>query len=327
MPKPVVLTHANLAATSTGLIGGEGASLDASTVAFAGLPLAHVFGLNSVIGTVLTAGGAVVLADGFDPVEVGELVARHRITAISAVPPQWKQLAMLDRRELFVTVVRATWSAAPMPPLIVEEVEESLGLRLAGGFGLTETSGTICQDDPRAPTLGTVGRPLGATVVRVVDGDEEAEPGDLGEIWVRGPSVVHTYLDGSRTAVDAEGWLRTGDIGVVEEDGRVAIVDRSKDVINVSGFNVSPAEVESVLAEHPAVATSVVVGDVEDDREVVVAHVVLERGRHATEAELVEHCQNQLSRYKVPRHVLLHDELPVTESGKVVRRLLGTDRT
>jgi long-chain acyl-CoA synthetase len=324
LPKPVVLTHANLAATSDGLVNGPGAQLDAGTVAFHGLPLSHVFGLNSLMGTVLSAGGTLVLADGVEPERVAEIVARHRVTALSAVPLQGKALASLGSRELFATVNRATWSAAPMPPTLVAAVEERLGLRLAGGFGLTESSGTVLQDDPRAPHTGTVGRPLGQTEVRIVDDGEEALPGDFGELWLRGPSVVRSYLDGSPTEVDDEGWLRTGDVAVLDDDGRVAIVDRSKDVINVSGFNVSPAEVEEALASHPAVAASAVVGDLEDDHEVVVAHVVARPGAHPTEAELVEHCRAQLSRYKVPRRIHRHDELPLTESGKAGRRLLGT---
>lgn len=322
-PKPVVLTHGNLAATRAGLLGGPGPKLDAATVAFAGLPLSHVFGLNSVVGTVLAGGGEVVLVEGFEPGDIAELIARYRVTSISAVPLQWKAFAMLGRRDLFATVSRATWSAAPMQPSLVAAVDERLGLRLAGGFGLTETSGTVCQDDPAAPSLGTVGRPLGDTRVRIVDDGEDVLEGDFGEIWVQGPSVVRSYLDGSPTELTPDGWLRTGDIGVFDDEGRIAIVDRSKDVINVSGFNVSPSEVEDVLAAHPAVAACVVVGDVEDDREVVVAHVVPRPGEHPSEADLVEHCREQLSRYKVPRHVLLHDELPLTESGKAVRRLLG----
>ncbi|HVT78891.1 MAG TPA: fatty acid--CoA ligase, partial [Acidimicrobiales bacterium] len=119
------------------------------------------------------------------------------------------------------------------------------------------------------------------------------------------------------------GWFRTGDVGMFDDEGRLDIVDRKKDVINVNGFNVSPAEVEQALDLHPGVSTSVVVGEVEDDREVVVAHVVPQPGTTPTEAELVAHCRKQLSRHKVPKHVFLHRELPVTESGKAVRRLIA----
>lgn len=327
LPRPIVLSYGNLEATRRGLVAAPGAGLDAATVAYAGLPISHVFGLNSVVGTVLSVGGKLVLHTGFDPHEVAEQIARHRITAISVVPLMWKALAAAGDRELFATVSRATYAAAPMPPTVLEAVKEMIGVDVAGGFGLTETAGTICHDDPTDPHPGTVGIALGDTEIRVVaeTGDAvDALLGDVGEIWLRGPSVAKSYLDGSPLdGALADGWLRTGDIGMFDDQGRLDIVDRKKDVININGFNVSPAEIEVALAMHPGVSSSVVVGDVEDDREVVVAHVVPRPGEVVTEGELVEHCRAQLSRYKVPSHVFLHRELPITESGKAVRRLLG----
>ncbi|MDQ1395062.1 MAG: long-chain acyl-CoA synthetase, partial [Acidimicrobiaceae bacterium] len=269
IPKPVVLTFGNVAATSDGIIAGPGAGLDSSTIAFAGLPLAHVFGLNSIVGTVLRAGGKLILHDGFDPEEVSDLVARHRVTALSGVPLMWKALAEVGNRAMFATISRATYAAAGAPPAVAASVAESLGLALAGGFGLTETAGTICHDDPTHPHAGTVGRPLGATELRIVDDGGDALSGDYGEIWLRGPSVARTYLDGSPVDLTDDGWFRTGDVGVLDDDGRLAIVDRKKDVINISGFNVSPAEVEAALSAHHAVANAVVVGEVDNDREVV----------------------------------------------------------
>jgi long-chain acyl-CoA synthetase len=322
LPKPVVLTYRNLAATRDGLVGAPGSGLDAAVVAYAGLPISHVFGLNSIIGTVLSVGGKLVLHSGFDPHEVSELIARHRVTAVSMVPLMWKALAAAADRDLFSTVSRATYAAAPMPPTTLDAVRDALDLDVAGGFGLTETAGTVCHDDPTLPHAGTVGLPLGDTEIRVVDGGEDALVGDTGEIWLRGTSVARAYLDGTPLET-TDGWFRTGDIGMFDDEGRLDIVDRKKDVINVGGFNVSPAEVEVALATHPGVSTSVVVGDVENDREVVIAHVVPRPGTMPTEAELVAHCRTHLSRYKVPTHVFLHRELPVTESGKAVRRLLG----
>lgn len=323
LPRPVVLTYGNLDATRAGLVAAPGSGLDAGTIAFAGLPISHVFGLNSVVGTVLSVGGKLVLHSGFDPHEVSELIARHRITAISVVPLLWKALAAAGDRDLFATVTRATYAAAPMPPTVLESVREMLGIEVAGGFGLTETAGTIVHDDPTDPHPGTVGLALGNTEIRVVSDGEDAVLGDVGEVWVRGPSVARNYLDGAPLDTVDGGWLRTGDIGMFDDEGRLDIVDRKKDIININGFNVSPVEVEVALAMHPGVSTSVVVGDVEDDREVVVAHVVPRPGETVTENELVEHCRAQLSRYKVPAHVFLHNELPITESGKNVRRLLG----
>ncbi len=323
LPQPVVLTYGNLAATSTGLIASPGSGLDHTAIAFAGLPLAHVFGLNSVVGTVLRAGGKVVLHEGFDAAEVCEVIARYRVTTISAVSLMWKGLAAVGNPELFSTVSRATYAAAGLPPVLFDTVRESLGITLAGGFGLTETAGTICHDDPTSPHPGTVGRPLGDTEIRILDDDADALLGDFGEVWVRGPSVARAHLDGSLLDVTKDGWFRTGDIGVIDDDGLLEIVDRKKDVINISGFNVSPAEVELALSVHPDVGTSVVVGDALDDREVVIAHVVPVAGSGVTESDLLDHCRAQLSRYKVPTRIYLHDELPLTESGKAVRRLLG----
>lgn len=323
LPRPVVLTYGNLDATRNGLVNAPGSGLDASTIAYAGLPISHVFGLNSVVGTVLSVGGKLVLHTRFDPHEVTELIARHRITAISVVPLLWKALAAAGDRELFATVTRATYAAAPMPPAVLEAVREMIGVEVAGGFGLTETAGTIVHDDPTDPHPGTVGLPLGGTEIRVVSDGDDAVLGDVGEVWVRGPSVARNYLDGTPLDTVEGGWLRTGDIGMFDDEGRLDIVDRKKDIININGFNVSPAEVEVALGMHPGVSSSVVVGDLEDDREVVVAHVVPRPGETVTESELVEHCRVQLSRYKVPAHVFLHSELPITESGKNVRRLLG----
>jgi long-chain acyl-CoA synthetase len=322
-PRPVVLTHRNLTATCDGLIAAPGSGLDSATVALCALPISHVYGLNSILSTVLRAGGAVVLVNDTEAELVGELVARHRVTALPTVAAMWKSIAAVGDPALFRTVVRATYSAAPMSPRVLATVREALGLRLVGGFGMTETAGTICQDDPLDPAPGSLGRPLGDTELRVVDGDgHDVLPGDYGELLLRGPSLTRQYLDGTDVDIGDEGWFRTGDLAAFDDAGRMTIVDRSKDVINIGGFNVSPAEVETVLDEHPAVAGSVVVRDIEDDREVIVAHVSLIADGAASPAQLTEHCRDQLSRYKVPTRIIVHDELPVTEAGKAVRRLL-----
>lgn len=320
--RPVVLSHGNLAATSRGLIDGPGGGIGPSTVCLCAMPLAHVFGLNSILGTVLRGGGKVVLSDDTDPELLGELLARHRVTMFSAVPIMWKSMIQLGERSLFETVTRASYSAAPMPPALLAEVQDALGLTIVGGFGMTETAGTICLDDAHDPSFGSLGRPLGGNECRVVEHGADVEPGDYGSLLVRGPSVTSSYLDGSAVPTDDDGWFRTGDLATIDDEGRMTIVDREKDVINIGGFNVSPAEVESALSQHPAVASSVVVGDIEGDREIVVAHVEL-IDASATSEQLTEHCREFLSRYKVPSRILVHDELPRTDAGKAVRRLLA----
>jgi long-chain acyl-CoA synthetase len=319
----VVLTHRNVASTSDGLIAAPAAGLDSATVALCALPLSHVYGLNSILGTVLRAGGAVVLTTDTDAHVIAELVARHRITMLPTVAVMWKSLASVADASLFRTVVRPTYSAAPMPPSVLATVRDALGLTLVGGFGMTETAGTICIDDPSDPTPGSLGRPIGDTELRIIDENgHDVLPGDFGELVLRGSSVTRQYLDGSEVEIGEGGWFHTGDLATFDDAGRMSIVDRGKDVINIAGFNVSPAEVETVLDEHPAVAGSVVVRDLEDDREVIVAHVALIADGAATVDQLTEHCRERLSRYKVPTRVVLHDELPLTEAGKAVRRLL-----
>jgi long-chain acyl-CoA synthetase len=225
------------------------------------------------------------------------------------------------------TVTRATSSADHLPAAVAKQVHERFGVRIAAGYGLTETAGTICLDDPLNPVLNTVGRPLGDTQLRLVDDEgDEAEPGDPAEIWVRGPSVFGGYVGtfADVPAVTSDGWYRTGDVGVVGDDGRLMIVDRLKDVIIVGGFNVTPSEVEDVLLRHPMVSAALVVGEADDrSGERVVAYVVPRPGAAVDAAVLISHCADHVARYKVPARIVLRDDLPTTLTGKPVRRLLS----
>jgi long-chain acyl-CoA synthetase len=330
MPRPAVLTHANLAAVQQGLIDQPGSGLGPTTIALGVLPLSHVFGLNSVLGTVLRAGGTVVLSDRFDPSETLELVLRHRVTSISAVPQMWAAWAAMPDAapDTMATVTRATSSAEHLPSETVEAVRERFGVAIGGGYGLTETAGTIVLDDPREPSPPAVGQPLAAVQLRLVDRDGlEVEPGDRGEIWVRGPSVFLGYLgDGpsSPSVLHPGGWYGTGDVGILDDRGRLTIVDRMKDVVIVGGFNVSPTEVEDVIKAHPAIAAALVVGE-PDGRggERVVAYVIAATGVATPEpAALQEHCRRRLARYKVPARIEIRRDLPATVAGKPIRRLL-----
>jgi long-chain acyl-CoA synthetase len=326
-PRPVRLTHTNLGVVQLGMIEQPSSGLGRTTVALALLPISHVFGLNSLVGTMLRAGAAIVTLDRFDPLQSLELVARHGVTAISAVPQMWSAWSRTDAPDdAMRTVTRATSSAAHLPPDVAERIRERFGVRVAAGYGLTETGGTICLDDPLEPVLNTVGRPLAGTEIRLVDDDgEDAEPGDPAEIWLRGGSVFAGYAGAfaDQAALEPGGWLRTGDIGVVADDGRLMIVDRVKDVIIVGGFNVTPTEVEDVLLLHPTVSAALVVGEADDrSGERVVAYVVPHAGATIDAAALVEHCAANVARYKVPARIEVRDDVPTTTSGKTVRRLL-----
>lgn len=326
-PRALHLTHQNLLAGQRGQADMEGSGLNGDTIGLVALPLAHIFGLNSVLGALLRVGATAVLMERFDAVAAAALVSEHRVNAISAVPQMWHSFMSADiPDDSFANVIRATASAAPLPESTVTRMAERFGVRLAGGYGLTETSGTISLDDPRAPRTGTVGRPLGDTEVRLVDTDGEApEEGDSGEIWLRGASVCSHYrsAEGIEPAVDLDGWHHTGDVGVFDSVGRLSIVDRIKDVVIVGGFNVSPSEVETVLLMHPGVENAGVIGEPDEHSgERIVAFVRPSTEGSATVQELTDHCRRRLARYKVPTRFEVRDYLPLTESGKVVRRLL-----
>ena len=326
-PAAVPLTHQNLQAAQRGQAEMDGSGLHSGTIGLVALPLAHIFGLNSVLGALLRVGATAVLMERFDAVGAAALVSEHHVNAISAVPQMWHAFLSAEISDnSFANLNRASASAAPLPDSTVERMAERFGVKLAGGYGLTETSGTISLDDPRAPRRGSVGRPLGDTEVRLVDTDGEApEEGDSGEIWLRGTSVCTHYrsADGIEPAVDEHGWLHTGDVGVCDSEGRLSIVDRIKDVVIVGGFNVSPSEVETVLLMHPGVASAGVIGEPDEySGERIVAFVRPSTPGGASVQELTDHCKRRLARYKVPTRFEVRDHLPLTDSGKVVRRLL-----
>lgn len=326
-PRPVPLTHGNLAAAQLGQINQPSSPLGTATIALAALPMAHIYGLNSVLGSLLRSGARIVMMERFDAAGAAELVTQHQINTIAAVPQMWNSFLDVGLPEFaFRSVTRATASAAPLSEKISGPFSEYFGLKLAGGYGLTESSGTICLDDPKFPHAGTVGRPLGDTVVRLVDRDgDDVEVGDSGEIWLKGSSMCRTYsASGELEAPRASGgWYETGDVGVFDGEGRLCVIDRIKDVVIVGGFNVSPAEVESVLLKHPGVSHAAVIGEADDrSGERIVAFVRPNAPGSATTDDLTAHCRRQLARYKIPARFELRDELPMTDSGKILRRLL-----
>jgi long-chain acyl-CoA synthetase len=217
--------------------------------------------------------------------------------------------------------------AAQRPLATSERLEDRFGLVVAGGYGLTEASPIVTSSTGRIPKRGSVGVVLGGIEMRIVDDDgRDALVGDAGEIWVRGDNVFAGYLDDPEATgrvLTADGWLRTGDIGYCDEDGFVYLVDRAKDLVIVSGFNVYPAEVEDVLSQAPGVADVGVVGVPHPHTgEAVKAYVVARPGASLDEEALIEFARDHLARYKCPSKVLVVDELPRNASGKLLRRAL-----
>jgi long-chain acyl-CoA synthetase len=319
-PKAAMLTHGNLHTNIRQAQAVPEDALRADDVVLGVLPLFHVFGLNVILGVSLFAGATVVLVERFDPTTALDTVRNHRCTVVGGAPPMWSTWAGLSGvdPDSFATVRLAFSGAAALPASTAVAMQDRFGLALREGYGLTEAS-------PIVTSAG--GRPLPGVSVRLVDDDGDDVPlGDPGELWVQGPNVFAGYWrDRAATerALTPDGWLRTGDVAVAGEDGTLRLVDRIKDLVIVSGFNVYPAEVEAVLRAHPAVADAAVVGVPHPHTgESVKAFVVVKPGAAVEEDDLVHHCEARLARYKCPAKVLFVPELPTGAAGKVLRRRL-----
>jgi long-chain acyl-CoA synthetase len=259
------------------------------------------------------------------------------VTTIAAVPAVYDAWLALDERDApadaFARVRLAVSGAAALPAETVRAMRERFGVALHEGYGLTEASPVVSTSAVGAAERpGSIGPPLPGVEVRLVDVDgSDVLAGDPGEIWVRGPNVFAGYWgddDATARVLTADGWLRTGDIAVAGDDGWLTLVDRVKDLIIVSGFNVYPAEVEDVLVEHPDVAEAAVVGEPHPRTgETVVAFVVAEPGHTIDRRDLLRFAQTRLARYKLPTRVEVVDTVPRTFAGKIVRRVLGSRDT
>lgn len=333
MPRPAILTHGNLAASLDALAGHSSVLGEGRHVLLAVIPLFHVFGLNAVLHLGLALGAAVVVEDHSSAERVAELVETKGVTVLGGPPTLWRQLA--DQPGLgsgsFEHVVLAVSGAAKLSPCTAVAVSERLGLTVVEGYGLTETCAAVASGVGAGAPLGSIGRLLPGVEARIVDAaGGDALVGDPGELWVRGPMVSPGFYqpgspvdDGAAIAAAGDGWLRTGDVAVVDDEGYLAIVDRAKDIVIVSGFNVYPGEVEAVLRAHPDVAEAAVVGrhdDVTGER--VVAFVVLSDAAAVAEDSLVAHCRAHLARYKIPASFEIRHQLPTGIAGKLRRREL-----
>lgn len=327
-PRAAMLSHGNLRSNIDQVLAAP-ERLTSSDVVYGLLPTYHIMGLNVVLGVALAVGATVVLVQRFDPSTMVETIKERGVTVIPGAPPMWTSLVQLDGLgpEDFAGVRLALTGAAKMPEAAMRELHDRLGLTLFEGYGLTEASPVVTSSVGAPPRIGSVGRVIDGVELRLVDesGDDALE-GDAGEVWVRGPNVFQGYWnDPEATArvLTADGWLRTGDVAVTDADGYLYLVDRAKDLIIVSGFNVYPAEVEHVLRQHPAVLDAAVVGVPHPHTgEAVKAFVVPRAGIAVDEDTLIEHCHDHLARYKCPSKVLLVDELPRNLAGKVLRRAL-----
>ena len=323
-PKAAVLTHGNLLSNIEQATAVE--NMSPSDVTFGVLPMYHIFGLNVMLCNTLAVGASIVLVQRFDPVSTIETLRERGVTVMLGAPSIWMALnQLLDvPADAFAKVRLALSGAAKLPEQVIHSLSNRFGLRVLEGYGLTEASPVVTTSIDMPFTPGSIGRPVPGVEVRIVDENgDDAFVGDSGEIWVRGPNVFAGYLndpDATARVLSPEGWLRTGDIAVADEDGHIFMVDRAKDLIIVSGFNVFPAEVEEVLTAHPDIVDAAVVGTAHPHTgEAVRAYVVLRPGTHLDEDTVVDHCRAHLARYKCPSKVLFVDQVPRNMTGKLQR--------
>ena len=253
---------------------------------------------------------------------------RLRVTVIPGAPALWAAFAHFDGlpADAFATVRLALSGASRLPVSVAEAMFERFGVEIREGYGLTEASPVVTTSTGAPVRFGSVGRALGGVEVRLVGSNGDALVGDVGEVWVRGDNVFAGYLDdpeATAAVFSDDGWLRTGDMATADDDGYLYLVDRVKDLIIVSGFNVYPAEVEEMLITHPEVLEVGVIGVPHPHTgEAVKAYVVLEPGSQLDEEALIDFSLDHLARYKCPSKVIFVESLPRNASGKLVRRSL-----
>lgn len=329
--KGVILTHSNLAANVTQInewLQPKPGQYDTVLVV---LPMFHSYGFTAALGYALAAGHTCVLVPKFDPKEILKTIDKYKPTSFPGVPTIYTALMKdpdISKYDL-KSIEMCVSGAAPLPVELMERWEQMTGAKILEGYGLTETS-PVTHSNPRFGKRipGSVGLPYPDTDVRVVDPEtnEELPAGKEGHILLKGPQVMKGYWNKPEETANVlkDGWLYTGDIGRMDEDGYLYIVDRMKDMVIAGGFNIYPREIDEVLYQHPAVLEACSVGVADEYRgETIKAFVVLKPGATATEAEIMEHCKERLAAYKRPREVEFIPELPKSTVGKVLRRVLA----
>jgi long-chain acyl-CoA synthetase len=335
LPKGVMLSHYNLVANVYQVLGPNAARLTPDDVMLCFLPLYHIYGLTVALTLSLILGSTLVLMPRFDAQKLCALLIQEGVTMMPVVPPAINALCQAAEAGIFPKNHKVRWikcGAAPLAPELARRMANLTGISVVQGYGMTEASpvthvGYIAPPEMNRPA--SIGQPLVLTDCRIVDLDgNEAAPGEAGELVMRGPQIMLGYWrDPQATAaVLRDGWYFSGDIVRRDADGFYYVLDRSKEMIKYKGFPVAPAEVESLLLEHPAVRDCGVVAKPDlDAGEIPCAFVVLRESFMPSDAlakELCDFVADRLSRHKQPREVHFVDVVPRTPSGKILRREL-----
>jgi long-chain acyl-CoA synthetase len=323
-PKGAELTHFQLYMNCTvagGLFGAQ-----PGDVGLAVLPFFHVFGLSSVINVNIRYGGALSVVPRFEPKAVLDAIEADRVTVIAGVPTMLHALAEQDVAGRDLSRLRiAVSGGSSLPAEVIRSFEDKYGIVILEGYGLSETGSTSSFNSSAIDRkVLSIGKPIWGVQMRVVDSEDRTLPNGpdhVGEILIRGHNVMKGYLGRPEQTAEAlrGGWLHTGDLGYVDDDGFFFVVDRSKDLVIRGGYNVYPREIEEVLFEHPAILEAAVIGKPDDRLGEEVVAVVVRRTDELTEVEVIAFCKERLAAYKYPREVRFIDQLPKGATGKVLK--------
>jgi long-chain acyl-CoA synthetase len=332
-PRAAMLTHRALIANIDQAALVQPPMIHGDDVVLGVLPLFHVYGLNAVLGGVLRHRAKLVLVERFEPQATLDLIDDEAVSVVPVVPPVFAYWLREEHLRERLGPVRLMLSgSAPLSAELIEEFTAITGVAVHQGYGLTEASpvvtSTLCSARPQN---GSVGAALPGIEIKLVDElGHEPEGDDAGEIWIRGANMFSGYWPDGEGGPDAEGWWGTGDVGFLDETGDLFLVDRLKELVIVSGFNVYPVEVEDVIREVPSVADAAVIGVADTATgEAVVAYVCPTEGAVAADVadDVRRHCAVRLARFKQPSRIEVVDELPLTVTGKVQKgRLRGMER-
>ena len=329
--KAAMLTHYNLVANTMQAVHWLTDRQEGGEVLLAVLPFFHVYGMTVGMNFAIYLASTLVLVPRFDVKEIVKLIQKYKVTLFPGAPTIYiAVINFKDVKKYDLSSIKACISgSAPLPVKVKEDFEKLTGAKLVEGYGLSEASPvTHCNPIYGLNKPGSIGIPFPDTDAKIVDietGEKELAVGEAGELIVKGPQVMKGYwnMPEETARVLRNGWLYTGDIARMDKDGYFYIVDRKKEMIIASGYNIYPREIEEVLYRHPKIKEAAVVGIPSGYRgETVKAFVVLKEGETATEEEIKEYCRENLARYKVPEFIEFRKELPKSAVGKVLKRVL-----
>jgi long-chain acyl-CoA synthetase len=332
--KGVILTHGNLS-KQVQHVSAWFPAMGSEEIMLGALPFFHVFGLTTAMNLAIYKGWGDILVPKPQPPQLIEAITKFKPTFAPLVPTMYiGMLADPNIEKAELTSIKGCFSgSAPLPVEVINEFEERTGAVIVEGFGLTESS-PVTHINPFAVEkrkIGSIGIPISDTFCKIVDindGVSEVPVGETGELLIKGHQVMKGYWNRPEATAETitDGWLHTGDIAKMDEDGYFYIVDRKKDMIISGGYNVYPRDIEEVFFEHPMVLEATAIGIPHPKRgEAVKVFVVLKEGVSATDEEMIEYCQGKLAKYKWPTEIEFRDELPKTNVGKVLKKDLRAE--